>query len=75
MNLRYRVLLFTMLLAVTGGCSLFQKKPTVVILKHPETLDFVDCKVGKWEMPESYSANDLCIEEYKKKGYEVWGKR
>lgn len=62
-------------LALLGGCSMFIDKPKTVVLKHPVTLDFVNCNVDKWETTGSYEANDQCIKDYQAKGYEVWGTR
>lgn len=57
----------------TVSCAVLTDKPVTVILKHTETLEFVNCEVDHWNMPDSYKKNDACVEEYKKKGYVVWG--
>ncbi len=36
-------------------------------------MDFVNCKVDKWNSKKSYEANDKCVEDYKKQGYIIWG--
>lgn len=60
---------------IISGCSMMSGKPSKVILRHPETLDFVNCQVDKWETSEDYIKNEECVEDYKKKGYAVWAER
>ena len=62
-------------LVVLSGCGMNSKKPSLVILKHPETLDFVNCKVDKWQSKESYRKNENCVRGYQEKGYIIWGKK
>ncbi len=69
------LVIFAATLFIISGCSLFMGKPSTVILRHSESLDFVNCQVGKWETPEDYKKNEQCVEDYKKKGYIVWGER
>lgn len=57
------------------SCAVITDKPATVILKNPETLEFVTCDVEHWNMPGSYQKNDDCVEGYKKQGYVVWGTR
>lgn len=57
----------------TTGCNKTAK--SVVIMQHPETMEFVDCKVDAWATPASYAKNARCVEELKQKGYVVWGER
>ena len=57
------------------GCAKYYGKSKKVILQHPETLEFVDCQMDRWETAKSFAENDKCIEEYKKKGFVVWGER
>ncbi len=73
MNTRCLVL-SVVVLSFFSGCSYLHDDPRTVVLKHPVTLDFVDCKVDQWETSKSYKDNQQCIEDYKKKGYVVWGK-
>jgi len=72
-NLMFLLLLFAVL--AQAGCAVLSDKPVTVILQHPETLEFVNCDVDHWNMPASYEKNDKCVEEYKKKGFVVWGTR
>jgi len=71
------LILFWLLLNLTlfSGCAALTSKPATVILKNPETLEFVECNVDQWNLPGSYKANDECVEGYKKQGYVVWGTR
>ena len=66
-------LLFSSL--ILSGCASSEKRPRTVVLKHPETQDFVNCNVDKWGTEESYQKNEECIKGYKEKGYEIWGTR
>lgn len=67
--------LLTLLLFLGSGCSLFIDKPTRVLLKHPETLEFVNCNVDQWETSASYKSNEECIKDYEAQGYVVWDSR
>lgn len=55
-----------------SGCATFSDRSGTVIMKHPQTMEFVDCKVDKWGTKLSYDRNEKCVEEYKSKGYVVW---
>lgn len=57
-----------------AGCGQHSGK-SVVIMQHPETMDFVDCKVDQWATFASYAKNAECVEDLKSKGYVVWGER
>lgn len=74
MKIHLYLLFFTVALGVSG-CAALTDKPVTVILKNTETLEFVTCDVDHWNMPGSFKKNDDCVEEYKKKGYVVWGTR
>lgn len=58
-----------------SGCASHSGKPSVVIMQHPETIDYVNCKVDEWATAASYAENEKCVEELKKQGYIVWGER
>ncbi len=73
MKIKFFVAVF--ILVSCSSCSLFIDEPTRIVLKHPETLDFVNCNVDQWDLPHSYKNNEECVEDYKKKGYFVWDKR
>ncbi len=64
------------LFALSGltGCGNHSAK-SVVIMQHPETMDFVNCSVDAWATPASYAKNARCVEDLKEKGYIVWGER
>lgn len=70
----FRVLLFC-LLATSAGCAALLDKPRLVILQHPETMEFQNCEVEKLGMKAAFDANDACIEKYQKMGYVIWGER
>ena len=71
-----------MLLVAAGLLGLFalagcgkQTDKSVVIMQHPETMDFVKCTVDAWATSASYAKNAQCVEDLKNKGYIVWGER
>lgn len=55
------------------ACASFSEKPVKVIMQNPETMEFADCKVDIWGTGKSYDKNNECVEDYKKKGWVVWG--
>ncbi len=75
MNSRWVLVCVFGLLITGGGCSMFIDKPKRVVLKHPQTLDFVNCNVDKWETTGSYRSNEECIRSYREKGYFIWDTR
>ena len=70
-----RLLAGCLLLLIVGGCAGFSDKSNRVLLKHPETLEFVSCEVGEWTTKEAYAEMDQCVADYEKKGYVIWGER
>jgi len=59
---------------ICNGCATIYGKSKKVVLKHPETQEFVECNVsGKIKMPSEKQVEDPCIEKYKNQGFEVWG--
>ena len=67
------ILLLLLIATSFSGCMSMSGKPKVVIMQHPETMEFYNCEVAKPMIDKNYLANELCVEEYKKKGYIVWG--
>jgi len=63
------------LIVLLGGCASFSGKPETVILQNPQTMEFVNCEVSKWETEGSYKDNEQCVKDYEAKGFVVWGKR
>lgn len=61
-------------ISLLAGCGQHSGK-TMVIMQHPETMEFVNCKVDAWATPVSYAKNARCVEDLKKQGYIVWGER
>jgi hypothetical protein len=63
------------IILLCGGCAGSQSKSRKIILKDPQTMEFVECKVthdwGLLSIPDE--DQNKCVEEYKKKGYVVWG--
>lgn len=44
-------------------------------MQDPKTMDFVNCDVGKYGLDKHFKDKEKCVEEYKAKGYIVWGTR
>ncbi len=66
-------LIFLMITVFTFfSCSLFNKVPDKVVLKHPTTHEFVNCNVDQWKSKKSYEENDECVKKYQKQGYVIW---
>lgn len=63
------------LLLLLASCLADKDKPTMVILKHPETMDFQDCKVEGWGSEKAFMENEECVRRYQQQGYVVWGSR
>lgn len=71
-----KLMLLTVTLLLLSSCLADKKGPRVVILKHPETLDFQNCKVeGEWPDEEAFAANEKCVEALQQQGYTIWGSR
>ena len=66
--------LMALIFGLAGGCASYSSK-SVVIMQHPETMEFVNCKVDGWATNGAYAENEKCVEDLKKKGYIVWGER
>jgi len=75
MNTKSLFISLVWLVFVGSGCAAFQGTPTNVVLKHPQTMDFVDCRVDEYRSKKSYAANEKCIKDYQDKGYVIWGKQ
>jgi len=72
---RLRLLIAAILLLNISGCAGFSDQSSRVVLKHPETMEFVYCEVGEWTTKEAYAEKDKCVADYEKQGYVVWGER
>lgn len=56
-------------------CSCIPKKQELIILQHPETMDFEECRVADWGSKEAIKENEECVKSYKQQGYTIWGTR
>lgn len=65
-----RILLLFVLLMSLSSCAVTETK---VILKHPETSEFKECRTGVWAV--SSREKDACVKKYEALGYKVWGER
>lgn len=74
MRLIHTLLLLTVLLLLTS-CLATKDKPTLVILQHPQTMDFQNCKVEDWGSQKGFSDNEACVKKYQEQGYTIWGSR
>jgi len=70
--MRHRLLLLIPALLLCS-CLAEKSEPKVVILKHPDTLDFQRCVVADWGSKQGYRDNEECIRQYRQRGYIVWG--
>ncbi|SHO49064.1 hypothetical protein [Desulfopila aestuarii] len=71
-----KLLLLAATTLLLSSCLADKKGPKVVILKHPDTLDFQNCEVkGEWPDDEAFAANEKCVQALEKQGYTVWGSR
>jgi hypothetical protein len=46
-----------------------------VILQHPETMDFQDCRLADWGSDKAIRENEECVQRYQQQGYIIWGQR
>lgn len=69
---KYRLPILFLLLS---GCASMQGKPQLVILQHPETMEFQNCEVDKLGLHSSFASNEECVKKYQKMGYVIWGER
>jgi hypothetical protein len=67
---KYRLPLLLLLLS---GCA--SGKPRLVILQHPETMEFQNCEADKMGLNSSFASNEECVQKYQKMGYVIWGER
>jgi hypothetical protein len=73
-ELLYAVLTGVLTLVVVG-CSGKSTTAKKVILQDPQTMEFVKCNAGQWGSDSPFETNEECIEDYKSKGYIVWGEQ
>lgn len=69
------ILVISAVVLLLSGCAGFSEQSRKVLLKHPETMEFVSCEVGEWSTKEEYAKKDACVTDYEKQGYVVWGER
>lgn len=68
-------LLPVLLVLLLASCAAMRGKPRVVIMQHPETMDFKNCDVGKYGFDSDFKDQQICVDELKTLGYMVWGER
>lgn len=73
MNLIRRLLLCAVPLLLLTSCA--KDRPMLVIMKHPDTMDFQNCKVADWGSEEAFMQNEACVKGYQQQGYTIWGSR
>ena len=58
-------------------CSCIASKDTteLVIMQHPETMDFQDCRLADWGSDKAIRENEECVQRYQRQGYIIWGQR
>lgn len=67
------ILLPLLILPLFASCAAM-KEPRVVILQHPETMEFKNCEVGTWATGKDFTENSKCVKKFEEQGYVVWGK-
>lgn len=70
-----KLLPVVLLLPLLASCASITGKPRVVIMQHPETIDFQNCDVGKYGFDKDFRDQQTCVDELKKQGYIIWGER
>jgi predicted ATPase len=70
-----KILLISLLLPLLASCMSMEGNRRVVILQHPETMDFQNCEVDKLGLDKHFRNNEECVKDYQKRGYIVWGSR
>ncbi len=70
-----KFLFISLLLPLLASCMSMAGNHRVVILQHPETMDFQNCEVDKWGLDKHFKNNEECVKNYQKLGYIVWGSR
>ena len=69
-----RILLFAGLCPLLlTACIASTQGPKVVLLKHPETLDFQECSVDDWGSREGFASKEHCVKQWQDQGYIIWG--
>lgn len=69
---------FLLLLTLAGllsSCLASKDSIDLVILKHPETMDFQNCRVADWGSEKALRDNEECVKGYQQQGYIIWGQR
>lgn len=69
------ILVIGTVVLLLSGCAGFSEQSRKVLLKHPETMEFVSCEVGEWATEAEYAKKNACVTDYEKQGYVVWGER
>lgn len=75
MNMTRNLLLFSILLVLLSSCLATKDKTELVILQHPQTMDFQNCRVEDWGSQKAIENNEACVKSYQQKGYVIWGTR
>lgn len=65
--------LFVAVVLGVGGCAGHSGKSKRIVMQHPETMEFVNCKIEGWANAAAYAANEKCVDDLKQKGFIVWG--
>jgi hypothetical protein len=62
-------------IVLLSSCASLKGEPRVYIMQNPETMEFKNCDVGLIGLDKHFKDNENCVEELKKEGWIVWGKR
>lgn len=69
----HRLLVPALCALLVAGCAATGDQTKVVVLKHPETLDFQQCSVDDWGSREGFAQKDRCVQQWQEQGYVIWG--
>lgn len=69
----HRLLILAFCSLLLTSCLANKDKSNVVLLKHPETMDFQECSLEDWGSKEAYARKDQCVQQWEEQGYIVWG--
>lgn len=74
-NMIRKLLLFSVLSVLLSSCLATKDKTELVILQHPDTMDFQECRLADWGSGKALRDNEECVNRYRQQGYIIWGSR
>ena len=71
--MNHRLLVPVLCTLLVTACAATGDRSKVVLLKHPETLDFQQCSVKDWGSRDGFAQKDRCVQQWQQQGYVIWG--